>query len=164
MSDDAKVVLREPEQAALAAPTKRHRKYGDTLVEALPWILERVRSGIPINHACEVAGFSKQALYKHCARYPESREELDQAKAEGEEWLVKGLYDAARDDPKFGLLLLERRRPEEWGKADRLELTGKDGGAIEVQAISREQALAELAEMAKSDPAIQALLLKELGQ
>jgi hypothetical protein len=148
--------------ATMTEPAKRYRKYGQTLPEALPWILERVRSGIPINHACEAAGFSKQALYKHCKSYPESREELDQARAEGEEWLVRGLYDAARDDPKFGLLLLERRRPDDWGKADKLELTGKDGGAIEVTAkpLSRAEALAELRELAANDPEVQRLLLE----
>lgn len=149
----------------VAESTKRFRKHGETLSEALPWILERVKSGIPINHACEAAGFSKQALYKHCQKHPDDKERLDQAKAEGEQWLVEGLYEAARDDPRFGLLLLERRRPEEWSKPEKVELTGKDGGAIAVTAAppTRALAIAELARMLGEDPETLARRLADSG-
>lgn len=140
----AEVVVAEVDSRA-----RPFRKHGNSIPEALPWILERVKSGIPINHACESAGFSKQALYQHCQRNPDDRLALDQAKAEGEEWLIQGLYDAAREDPKFGLLLVERRRPEEWGKVEKLEHTGKDGAPIAVTAArpTRAQAAEAMAAM-----------------
>lgn len=93
---------------------KPRRAHGETLVAALPWILERVRSGIAINHACEAAGFSRQAIYKAASQDPGLKEALEQAKAEGELMLVDTIQEEARINPRFGLLVLERRRPDEW--------------------------------------------------
>lgn len=139
-------------------PKAAHRKHGETMEEAFPWILERVRSGIPIRHAEALAGFARGQLYHWCDLHEGAREALAVAKAEGEELLVKGLFDAANEDPKFGLLLLERRRPEEWGKIERVEHSG--GLALRVP--TRSEALAELGEAAKTDPSVRERLLEML--
>lgn len=92
------------------------RRYGSSITKALPWILERVRSGVPINHACEAAGFSKQALYKHFNKFPGDRIVLNEAKADGELLLVDTIQAEAKRNANFGLMVLERRRPDEWAR------------------------------------------------
>lgn len=136
-----------------------HRKYGQTIAEAFPWLLETVKRGIPARHAEAMAGFPKDAIHAYCADHPEAREMLDQAAAEGDEHLVKGLYEAALEDPKFGLLLLERRRPDEWGKIERVE----HSGGVNLKQPTRAEAFAELAEAAKKDPAVREALAAALG-
>lgn len=63
--------------------------------------------------------------------------------------------------------LMEKRYRKIYGdlaQEVKVELTGKDGGAVQVQAIpTREQALAELRELAKGDPEV-ARLLRESGE
>lgn len=136
-----------------------HRRYGDTIAEAWPWILEKVRTGRPIRHAVALAGFGKNAAHVYCEDDPERREELETAKREGEDKLIEGLYTAAEDDPKFGLLILERRRPDEWGKIDRVQ----HSGGVTLKQPTRDEALAELAELAKGDPSVRELLRAALG-
>lgn len=101
---------------ALPSTLPKLRRYGRHLPEALPWILERVRSGIPIVHACEAAGFTKQALYAHFNKYPGDREVLQTAKADGELLLVDTIQAEAKRNANFGLMVLERRRPDEWSR------------------------------------------------
>lgn len=136
-----------------------HRKYGQTLDEAWEWILGTVARGIPIRHAEAMAGFPRDAIHRYCADRPEAREQLDQAAAECHGQLVKGLFEAASEDPKFGLLMLERLRPQDWGKIERVE----HSGGLSLKQPTREEALAELAEAAKADPAIAEMLRGALG-
>jgi hypothetical protein len=136
-----------------------HRRYGDTIAEAWPWILAKVREGRPIRHAVAMAGFGRNAAYQHCEGDESLREELETAKREGEDKLIQGLYEAAVDDPKFGLMLLERRRPDEWGKVDRVQ----HSGGVTLKQPTRAEALAELVEAAKSDPLVAEMLRSALG-
>ena len=117
--------------------TKKHRPYGNTIAEALDDILVLVRSGLFIEHALGVAGFSKQAFHAYRLKHPEAEERLDQARAHADSKLVKLVHDFAEDDAKSAQWLLERRRPQEYGRVDKVELTGKDGGAIQVDAVAR---------------------------
>lgn len=108
--------LDESADKRLRSTLPNARRYGSTLTAAMPWILERVKSGIPINHACEAAGFTKQALYQHFNRFPGDRLVLMEAKADGEMLLVDTIQAEARRNANFGLMVLERRRPDEWGR------------------------------------------------
>lgn len=131
-------------------PVAKHRKYGKTIEEAWEWLLGTVGRGIPIRHAEAMAGFSRDSIHRYCETRPEAREELDQAAAECHGQLIKGLFEVAMEDPKFGLLLLERLRPHDWGKLDRVE----HSGGVSLKQPTRAEALAELAEAAKSDASV----------
>ena len=114
-----------------------HRPYGNTLAEALEDILILVRAGHFINHALAIAGFSKQAFHAYRLKCPEAEERLEQARAEADGKLVTLVHTFAADDAKSAQWLLERRRPLEYSLASKVELTGKDGGAIQLDAVSR---------------------------
>lgn len=49
------------------------------------------------------------------------------------------LKPGARADWSASAWRLERRKPKEWGRTEKLELTGKDGGAIATAELSDEQ-------------------------
>lgn len=117
-----------------------HRKHGQTVGEAFEWILGTVGRGICVAHAEAMAGFYRGAVHQYCETRPEAREALDQAAAECHGELVKGLFVVAQEDPKFGLLLLERLRPQEWGKIDRVE----HSGSVAMKQPTRAEAIAEL--------------------
>ena len=151
----------ESADSTLPSTLPRVRKHGARLRDALPWILERVRSGIPINHACEAAGFSKQSLYKHFNAFPGDREALMEAKADGELLLVETIQAEAVRNANFGLLVLERRRPDEWARPNPAQTNVAvrvDNHFKPLDQMSREELEAEALQLAKgsdddSDPA-----------
>jgi hypothetical protein len=148
-------VARGPEPAS-----KRPRPFGNTIAEAFPAILINVKSGMPIVHACELAGFSKSSVLEWIRTTAGAREEMDKAKADRDERLVRSLYAKAQDDPQLAKYWLERRRPDEWAQNSRIEVTGKDGGPIATTTQTRTEALQELTDMARTSPEVRAALIQ----
>lgn len=72
---------------------------------------------------------------------------VEKAMAESEIRDVQVLYSAAKKDPKWAAWRLERKYPDRWGRKDKHEVTGKDGGPIEVED-PKEKLLQKLNEMA----------------
>jgi transposase len=99
--------------------------------------LQAIRVGATYDLACKFAGITYQTFlnWKERAEKDGSGEFFeffeDISKAEGLaaiKWLA--LLDKHADiDPKWAAWKLERRYPEQYGR-QRVELTGKDGGAI----------------------------------
>lgn len=138
----------------------RHRPFGETIEEAFPHILAKVNQGMPVSQACELAGFLRATLHEWMAAQTVRREELTQARAAADEKLVYGLYAKADDDPRVAQWILERKRPDEWGRAERVEVTGKDGGPIETVHKTRAEAWDDLKEAARANPEVRAALIK----
>lgn len=129
-----------------------------------------VNGGAPIPLACKSAGISWNTVKDWLKKGREGIEPYaafntacQQAKASWACAAVLRVTKAGAKDWKASAWLLERR-VKEFSPPARLELTGKNGGAIQVQAMpTREQALAELRELAKGDPEV-ARLLRESGE
>lgn len=66
---------------------------------------------------------------------------INQAEAEAEIHAVESLKDAFSDDWRAAEAFLSRKFPQRWNPKVQMEVTGKDGGAIEVQ--QKRQALFE---------------------
>lgn len=78
--------------------------------------------------------------------YRDFRDQLQKAKAMAEARMVRVITTAANQGQwTAAAWWLERTNPEEWGKRDRLEVTGADGGPIETRQIA-DQRIATLAE------------------
>jgi hypothetical protein len=78
--------------------------------------------------------------------YRDFRDQLQKAKAMAEAKMVKVITTAANQGQwTAAAWWLERTNPEEWGKRDRVEVTGADGGPIETRQIA-DQRIATLAE------------------
>lgn len=139
---------------------KTHRPYGETMAEAFPHILSKVNQGMSIAHACELAGFDPSNVQKWMQSQADATEAAAHAKASADEKLVYGLYAKADDDPRIAQWLLERKRPADFGRAERVEVTGKDGGPIETVQQTRTEAWAELKAAARADTNVLAALVR----
>lgn len=73
---------------------------------------------------------------------------VEKAIAEGEVRHVQIIYNVAKSDAKYSTWFLEHRFPDRWGKKEKYEVTGKDGGPIKVED-PRETLLKKLDDLAK---------------
>lgn len=123
----------------MGRPTKLTDDRRETICEAL-------RKGVSIEGACDLAGLSHQSFYNWRERgqdelrrvenghpncqvrqdeqpFVEFLEATTRAIAESEEQLVGNINDAAPEDWRAAIALLERRFPERWSKRTNVDLT-----------------------------------------
>ncbi len=118
-------------------------------------IVMAITTGNYIETAAAFAGIHKDTLYdwlKKGARaksgpYQEFSDAVEKALAESEVRDVTLIANAAKDNWTAAAWRLERKHPERWGRRDRTEVTGKDGGPIEI-ADARERLAAKLSDLA----------------
>jgi len=127
-------------------------------------ILEKIREGASVAGACHAAGVTTATLRGWRKRDPEfdtackSAWELGTAAYEeaafsrGKDGTVadvyhQGLVVGQKIEHHDTLLLktLERRAPEDWGRQQRVELTGQGGGPLRVQTLDLTRSIEELA-------------------
>ena len=117
-------------------------------------ILGAVRAGIWLDQAAALAGIAASSLYLWAdkgqralelaevenraltpseAVYADFSESLKKARAEAEARNITLVQQAASAGTwQAAAWFLERSFPNRWGRKDRMEVTGKDGGAMEV--------------------------------
>lgn len=144
--------------------TRRARPEG----AALDRFLESIRLGLPIRDACARAGWSTSSLY-NWQNEAEDATERGGKLTDRERLLVDFLerWQKADADLVTGHLavitragqsgapgswrasawLLSRKRPHDFG--ERIELTGPDGGPVEIDVSIRDQFVAKVDEMAE---------------
>lgn len=117
-------------------------------------ILDAVRAGIWLDQASALAGIAPSSLYLWAdkgqrarelaelegkeltgddLKYAEFSDALKKARAEAEARNVMQIQNAAANGTwQASAWFLERSFPQRWGRTDRMEVTGKDGGSVEV--------------------------------
>jgi transposase len=105
-------------------------------------IVELVRAGNYVDTASAVAGVAEQTFYvwmskgegeKARSPYKEFREAITAARAEAEARMVLVVQRAANDGSwQAASWYLERTKQAKFGKQNRVELTGAEGGAVKV--------------------------------
>ena len=104
-------------------------------------ILEGVRIGLTYERAALLAGITGTTFYNWKVRgekaasglYFEFVEALKKAESEGEAAAIQIIIDAAEDGTwQAAAWILERRHPERWSRLRKVELSGADGGPIEL--------------------------------
>lgn len=100
----------------MARPTKR-----TPAVEAA--ILAGLRAGLTRTAAAESNGVERTQLYRWMARFATFRNAVMQAEAQAEVRATVTLRQAGEGDWHAALAWLERRRPDDWGRRDRVEIT-----------------------------------------
>jgi hypothetical protein len=96
-------------------------------------LLQLLQAGATKKDAVLACGISDQTLLNHEKRSLDFLERMKKAEAESacEKALV--ISKAARAGSwQAALAWLERRRPEEWGRKDRVEVTGEDRQPIKI--------------------------------
>lgn len=105
-------------------------------------LLTAVRSGLPFHLAAEAAGISETTFYEwQRGIFPRGAdkalkasfsEELTRARGYSAARLMTIIQSAAPDDWRAAAWILERRFPKDFGKHV-LEVTGDDGGPLQVE-------------------------------
>lgn len=104
-------------------------------------IIGYLRAGAYIETAAAAAGISKQTLYNWLRRAADEDEKdprfaafaaaVEESQALAEVRDIALIGKAAETQWQAAAWRLERKSPERWGRKDRVELSGKNGGAIE---------------------------------
>jgi hypothetical protein len=137
----------------------RQTKYND---ERAAKILEALRLGVPQATAITYGGIAETTYYRWLQEgaaddapehLKEFREAVKAARAEAEVRSVAIIQNASRKTWQAAAWFLERSFPQHWARTDRHEVTGRDGGAIElnVDAEALESKLRQLIAKRKGD-------------
>lgn len=128
-------------------PANRPTKFTYETVELL---LNGIRAGLPIHLACDAAGIDDSTFYEwQNGKFPRGADK--QLKTEFSDKLTRArgvsalrnialISKAADQDWRAAAWILERRFPQDFGK-QALEITGSDGGPIQVQAVQLQQVI-----------------------
>lgn len=107
-------------------------------------IIEAIRTGNTLTHAAGLAGVSRAVVYQWLARgvdapagsaYRQFSEDVEKANAEAASRLVAIVSEAAIDDWRAAMTLLERRFPDEYAKRERHEVAGPNDGPISIELV-----------------------------
>lgn len=138
------------------------------ILKLTPALIEKIvgylRAGAYVETAAAAAGISKQTLYTWLRRAVDENEEdpifakfaaaVEEAQALAEVRDIALIGKAAETQWQAAAWRLERKSPERWGRKDRVELSGKDGGAIEHKhEVSADELLTRLASLAALEAA-----------
>lgn len=127
-------------------------------------ILNAIRAGAYLETAAAAAGINKVTLHRWLRRgerYPDTiysafSEAVHEALAQAELRDVLTISKAAGDgDWRAAAWRLERKYPKRWGTVSRTEITGKDGGALQIQQSSanlRDMTDGQLERLARGEP------------
>jgi hypothetical protein len=100
-------------------------------------LLQLLQAGATKRDASQACGINEDTLYRHLKKSADFAERLTKAQAEAACANVLVVRKAAQAGTwQAAAWWLERRRPEDWGRIDRLELTGKDRKPIEINVSS----------------------------
>ena len=121
-------------------------------------LLTCIKLGLSVVDSCAAARMSQSAYYRAMEKaedpempevYRQFRDSISHARADGLQELVTvagrcavgGVYklsdgsevDCGEPDGRLALELLSRRRPEQWARLAKHEVTGADGGPLPIQ-------------------------------
>lgn len=125
----------KPKYAKRGQPTKFTPKTKEKILKA-------IRLGLSITKACNIAGieyntyrnWETKALYDKEPDYVDFFQECERAKDEREAFHLNQIVQASRDGTwQASAWFLERSLPQVYGRPNKVELTGKDGGPIQSQ-------------------------------
>lgn len=152
--------------ALYIAPDRKTKK----TKKRMDFILEKFRLGASVGATCKAAEITVSTLYYWRKNDRDFDQACEDAWQEGTSIYEEEIYDRAKNgtvadvyhqglvvgqrvehhDPLL-LRTVERREPESWGKAtQRIELTGKDGGAVRVATLDLTKSVEELAALGHS--------------
>lgn len=123
----------------------RDKREDPTVVEA---ITKALKAGCTKKDACSLANISEQTFYRWIREGEKDSEggvayqfceSIKKAIAEARARNVTIIQKHAVNNWTAAAWWLERSDPESWGKRDKVEMTGADGGAMEMKVISEKE-------------------------
>lgn len=104
--------------------------------ELVKQICDDIRTGLPEESALIRAGITRQGIERWKKSNPVVQQAFDKAETDWEKGLVALITSKAASDHKAATWLLERRAAQRWAPVSKTELTGKNGGAMQVHSLS----------------------------
>ena len=102
--------------------------------ERVKRFLDAIRVGSPYSHAAQYAGIDHDTFLNWRKRYSEFSDAVKEAEgAATVGWLAKIEKAASDGNWQAAAWKLERRYPDDFGRRERIEHTGADGGPIQVE-------------------------------
>jgi len=106
-------------------------------------VVEALGKGHGLSTAAGIAGIDRRTLYNWLNRgdknpegtYGQFARDCAEAEAKAADVAIGAIAKAMPDDWRAAMEYLSRRRPDEWGKAERHEVTGKAGEPIKVEVV-----------------------------
>ena len=106
-------------------------------------IIKLIKMGAYHNVACECSDIDystfrrwiQKGEVEKTGKYREFRDALQQAEAHAEIRMITIWQGQVKDDWKAAQAFLERRFPDRWGRKERHEITGANGGPIEIEEV-----------------------------
>ena len=95
-------------------------------------VLEALRQGNNRRAACEAVGIGHTTFYRWLEEDGTLRDAVEKAEAEAEQYFVGRVKAATAEQWTAAAWWLERKRPDDWGKRERLEHTGPNGSQIKI--------------------------------
>lgn len=105
-------------------------------------VVDAIGKGHTIRDACALAGIHHTQFYRWMERGEQGRpgsayraffDAVKAAEAELMGECLDILTTGMKDDPKWAAWMLERRRPADYGKPEKVEHSGPDGGPLVVE-------------------------------
>lgn len=133
------IKIKEGTELRVGAKDKRSDK------EVVNTITKALKAGCTKKDACTLASISEQTFYRWLREGEKAIEgstayqfceSIKKAIAEARARNVTIIQKHAVNNWTAAAWWLERTDPENWGKRDRVEMTGADGGAMEMRVIS----------------------------
>lgn len=107
-----------------------HRNWHDTFIAAL-------QEHGTVTAACKVAGISRVTAYQHRKDHPDFAERWDDVNESNVDQLEqKAMEIALNGEPRMIEFLLRHRRRDVYGDQVRHELTGPNGGPVQLQPVT----------------------------
>jgi len=111
--------------------------------ERMERLFQALRVGMTRRAASAVAGFSKSTFYRMLEDDPDGTfgTAIEKAEADAEAAYTEVIAKATIDTKNWTAAAwwLERRRPQDFARRDKVEMTGKDGGPIDHRDVSKLQ-------------------------
>jgi hypothetical protein len=96
-------------------------------------LLQLLQAGVPKKDAAAACGVGESTLYRYQASSESFRSQVEKAESEAVAANTLVVRKAAQAGTwQAAAWWLERRRPEDWARTERVEVAGKDGGPISV--------------------------------
>jgi hypothetical protein len=83
-----------------------------------------IKKGCTHKAACGVAGIHPDTFYTWLNDFPDFADSVTEAENQAEAAFTQMVFESAREDGKFALEWLKRRRRAEWGDSIKQELSG----------------------------------------
>lgn len=125
--------------------TKKAGRPSKLTPEVSGHLLQAIKTGHYYESACAYAGID-YTTFRNWMRQGEKQEKgeyfnffnaVRRAEAEAEIKMVELWREQMPRDWKAARDFLERRFPERWGKRERVELTGNEGGPVEIEEVRK---------------------------